>query len=326
MQNAKNDRKLVLHSCLLLRTLLSNSHENEGELVKAGLMEFLDAVKSMDSAVSIAVVQLKRSIQSVPFTPYTVFSNKQKRLQVFSQEKRFHTLTNRFITLDHAENLALRVMIHHPNHILLQTDLHELFQRSIHIANHTLRVHEHPIKFLFEQRAKILQIHITQRDLIGIKEGRNGVIQRPNELIRVLQAEEIRARRSLSELFHDLSHRGKRSHRPVDIVIDTLSLRVFASNRDEHRLIIDRDRYQQKLPVLSRRNQGDFWKCLVKRGVEQIVESGFGVRIQQNKMSAMEVTTALHGFHAERTDHERLHMGEENGRRTLSSLFQSIFS
>ena len=147
-----------------------------------------------------------------------------------------------------------------------------------------------------------------------------------DELIGILQAEEIRARRSLSELFHDLSHRGKRSHRPVDIVIDTLSLRVFASNRDEHRLIIDRNRYQQKLPVLSRRNQGDFWKCLVKRGVEQIVESGFGVRIQQNKMSAMEVTTALHGFHAERTDHERLHMGEENGRRTLSSLFQSIFS
>lgn len=38
------------------------------------------------------------------------------------------------------------------------------------------------------------------------------------------------------------------------------------------------------------------------------------------------MTTALHGFHAERTDHERLHVGEANGRRTLSSLFQSMFS
>ena len=50
------------------------------------------------------------------------------------------------------------------------------------------------------------------------------------------------------------------------------------------------------------------------------------MRIQQNKMSSMEMTTALHGFHAERTDHERLHVGEANGRRTLSSLFQSMFS
>lgn len=50
------------------------------------------------------------------------------------------------------------------------------------------------------------------------------------------------------------------------------------------------------------------------------------MRIQQNKMSAMEMTTALHGFHAERTDDEGLHVGEENGRRTLSSLFQSMFS
>ena len=69
MKNAKNDRKFVLHSCLLLRTLLSNCHDNEDELVKAGLMEFLESVKSMDSAVNIAVVQLKRSIQSVPFNP-----------------------------------------------------------------------------------------------------------------------------------------------------------------------------------------------------------------------------------------------------------------
>lgn len=72
MQNAKNDRKFVLHSCLLLRTLLSNCHDNEEELVKAGLMEFLESVKSMDSAVNIAVVQLKRSILSVPFTPWSV--------------------------------------------------------------------------------------------------------------------------------------------------------------------------------------------------------------------------------------------------------------
>ena len=38
------------------------------------------------------------------------------------------------------------------------------------------------------------------------------------------------------------------------------------------------------------------------------------------------MTTVLHGFDAERTDHERLHVGEANGRRTLSSLFQSMFS
>lgn len=72
MKNAKNDRKFVLHSCLLLRTLLSNCHDNEEELVKAGLMEFLESVKSMDSAVNIAVVQLKRSVLSVPFTPWSV--------------------------------------------------------------------------------------------------------------------------------------------------------------------------------------------------------------------------------------------------------------
>ena len=67
-------------------------------------------------------------------------------------------------------------------------------------------------------------------------------------------------------------------------------------------------------------------KRMAKRGIKQIIKSVFGVRIQQNKMSSMEMTTALHGFHAERTDHERLHVGEANGGRTLSSLFQSMFS
>lgn len=82
LKRVTDDRKFILHACLLLRTLISSCHDNEKELVDAGLMDYLNAVKSMDSAVGIAVTQLRRSIKSVPFSPSFVCLSNRKQFDV----------------------------------------------------------------------------------------------------------------------------------------------------------------------------------------------------------------------------------------------------
>lgn len=45
-------------------------------------MDYLNEVKSMDSAVGIAVTQLRRSIKSVPFSPSFVCLSNRKQFDV----------------------------------------------------------------------------------------------------------------------------------------------------------------------------------------------------------------------------------------------------